>query len=75
MRRVNRRFAYLFAQTCTGSGLLCDLLESHPEVGHVEHEAHGDERTRRPGAWEDYIRQTLRDEGLPEGLAALPHVE
>ena len=29
----------------------------------------------RAGAWEDYIRQTLRDAGLPGALAALPHVE
>jgi membrane-bound lytic murein transglycosylase D len=29
----------------------------------------------RAGAWEDYIRQTLRDAGLPDALAALPHVE
>ncbi|MDH3452123.1 MAG: transglycosylase SLT domain-containing protein, partial [Gammaproteobacteria bacterium] len=29
----------------------------------------------RAGAWEDYIRATLREHGLPEDLAALPHVE
>jgi membrane-bound lytic murein transglycosylase D len=29
----------------------------------------------RAGAWEGYIRRTLREQGLPEGLAALPHVE
>jgi len=29
----------------------------------------------RAGAWENHIRKTLRDFGLPEGLAALPHVE
>jgi membrane-bound lytic murein transglycosylase D len=27
------------------------------------------------GAWESYIRQTLREYGLPAELAALPHVE
>jgi len=29
----------------------------------------------RSGAWEPYIRRTLTDMGLPEELAALPHVE
>lgn len=29
----------------------------------------------RAGAWEGRIRKTLRDFGLPEGLAVLPHVE
>lgn len=29
----------------------------------------------RAGAWEDHIRQTLRDLELPTALAALPHVE
>lgn len=29
----------------------------------------------RAGAWEDYIRATLREHGLPEELAVLPHVE
>jgi membrane-bound lytic murein transglycosylase D len=29
----------------------------------------------RSGAWIDYIRETLRREGLPVELAALPHVE
>jgi membrane-bound lytic murein transglycosylase D len=29
----------------------------------------------RAGAWENRIRKTLRDFGLPEGLAVLPHVE
>lgn len=29
----------------------------------------------RAGAWEGRIRKTLRDLGLPEGLAVLPHVE
>ncbi|MGD8832709.1 MAG: transglycosylase SLT domain-containing protein [Pseudomonadales bacterium] len=29
----------------------------------------------RSGAWEDYIRQTLRAADVPEVLAALPHVE
>ncbi len=29
----------------------------------------------RAGAWENRIQKTLRDFGLPEGLAALPHVE
>jgi len=29
----------------------------------------------RAGAWENRIRKTLRDFDLPEGLAALPHVE
>jgi len=29
----------------------------------------------RAGAWEERIRKTLRDAGLPEELAALPHVE
>ena len=29
----------------------------------------------RAGAWERRIRRTLRDAGLPEQLAALPHVE
>jgi membrane-bound lytic murein transglycosylase D len=29
----------------------------------------------RAGAWEDAILKTLRDAGLPEELAALPHVE
>jgi membrane-bound lytic murein transglycosylase D len=29
----------------------------------------------RSGAWRDYIRATFRDMGLPEELAALPHVE
>ena len=30
---------------------------------------------QRSGQWRDYIRRQLRDEGVPEGLAALPHVE
>jgi len=30
---------------------------------------------KRAGAWEKYIRTTLRKHGLPEDLAALPHVE
>lgn len=29
----------------------------------------------RAGAWEESIKQTLRDAGLPEQLAVLPHVE
>jgi membrane-bound lytic murein transglycosylase D len=29
----------------------------------------------RSGAWNDYIKQTFREMGLPTGLAALPHVE
>lgn len=29
----------------------------------------------RSGAWEPHIRRTLKDMGLPEELAALPHVE
>lgn len=29
----------------------------------------------RSGAWEPYIRRTLKEMGLPEELAALPHVE
>ena len=29
----------------------------------------------RAGVWENRIQKTLRDFGLPEGLAALPHVE
>ncbi len=29
----------------------------------------------RSGAWEPYIRRTLADMGLPQGLVALPHVE
>jgi membrane-bound lytic murein transglycosylase D len=29
----------------------------------------------RSGAWEDYIRETLREAEVPEVLAALPHVE
>jgi len=29
----------------------------------------------RSGAWERHIRETLRDMGLPQELAALPHVE
>ena len=30
---------------------------------------------KRSGAWEPHIRRTLEDMGLPEELAALPHVE
>ncbi len=30
---------------------------------------------RRSGAWKPYIRQQLKAAGVPEGLAALPHVE
>ncbi|MGD8841993.1 MAG: transglycosylase SLT domain-containing protein [Gammaproteobacteria bacterium] len=33
------------------------------------------EGIERAGAWEKRIRKSLRDAGLPEGLAALPHVE
>jgi len=29
----------------------------------------------RSGEWRDHIRETLREMGLPSGLAALPHVE
>jgi membrane-bound lytic murein transglycosylase D len=29
----------------------------------------------RSGAWRDYIRDTLREQGVPDALAALPHVE
>ena len=29
----------------------------------------------RSGAWHAYIKKQLREQGLPEGLAALPHVE
>jgi len=29
----------------------------------------------RSGAWEDYIRKTLADAGLPPEIASLPHVE
>jgi len=29
----------------------------------------------RAGRWEDHIRQSLREEGVPQMLAALPHVE
>jgi membrane-bound lytic murein transglycosylase D len=29
----------------------------------------------RQGRWEDYIRQTFRERGLPTELSALPHVE
>jgi membrane-bound lytic murein transglycosylase D len=30
---------------------------------------------RRQGRWESYIRQALREQGVPEDLKALPHVE
>ncbi len=29
----------------------------------------------RAGAWQAYIKKQLKEQGLPEGLAALPHVE
>jgi membrane-bound lytic murein transglycosylase D len=29
----------------------------------------------RSGAWEDYVRKTITEAGLPEEIAALPHVE
>jgi membrane-bound lytic murein transglycosylase D len=30
---------------------------------------------QRMGRWEEYIRRTLRERGVPESLVALPHVE
>ena len=30
---------------------------------------------KRSGAWQPYIKEQLRDKGVPLGLAALPHVE
>jgi membrane-bound lytic murein transglycosylase D len=67
-----RRVLQLWPEKVTNRGLRAAAQRLRFQLGQKDKFLAG---LTRAGAWEDYIRRTLREQGLPEGLCALPHVE